>query len=134
MGNTKFQPRVMGLTNEEIETLREARAIWGHKKYGDRDIYRDGALDMLEETCDIVNILERRMKWIEEGGISNTTINSVSRDIKQLVMEINMKIQKFDNVIRFNGYQVDDSNGGERIGLDYLDYCKTATQAHKELE
>jgi len=126
--------KVHELTDEEIEAIRKARAEWGHKKYGDRDQFRDGAADLLEEALDILNILDRRLKWIEHDKKMCSEIFSKSVEIKDLTERLIWKIQYFDKTIRLAGYEVSDENGGERIGLDYLEYAKTAAESHKELE
>ncbi len=126
--------KVHELTNEEIQSLTEARADWGHEKYGDRDELRDGSIDMLEEIMDIQNILDRRLLWINKENKNNKEITIISKSINQLAMELTLKVKKFDKAIRENGYKVNDSNGGERIGFDYLEYCKTGADSHGDLE
>lgn len=102
--------------------LRKRRADWGHEKYGDRDIYRDSALDMMEESADIINILERRIHWYNEYCFENKIDHSFAIDlavqkINNKVEELNELIKKFDLELRNTGYEVNDSNGGTRIGL-----------------
>lgn len=130
----KFQPRVMDLTAQELRLLGEARQQHGNEIYGDRDQLRDGALDMIEECLDIVNILNRRLKWLLESNISNEKIGYLTNCILENTIKNMADIQQFDQEIREAGYIVDDSNGGERLGFDYLEHCKLAAEAHKGLE
>lgn len=108
------------LTDEQIEKLTKSRADWGHEKYGDRDEFRDGSLDMLEEVMDIINILQRRLMWLDKQGLVDDAVRHIALSILEGTANVIFDIQDFDKIIRVNGYQVNDTNGGERIGIDKL--------------
>lgn len=122
------------LTPKELKLIAEARQEHGNKIYGDRDEFRDGSLDMIEECLDIINILNRRTKWLIKNNIQSKEINYLTNCIVENTLKTIADIQLYDKYIRQEGYKVDDKNGGERIGLDYLEYCKTAAEAHEGLE
>ena len=44
---------------ENVMELKKCRAEWGHTQYGDADIWRDTAKDVLEEAVDQLAILDR---------------------------------------------------------------------------
>ena len=116
------------VTDEQIQKHREARASWGHEKYGDADKFRDGTLDMMEETADVINIMNRRLKWVNEWilEVGNKEVGAQmllakqSNNIKEIVKDLNIAIKDFDESLRHLGYPIDDRNGGERIGLEHL--------------
>lgn len=108
------------MSRVEIDRVRQARADWGHDKYGDRDERRDHCVDMLEELLDVKNILNREALWTSRNG------TGLSKSIAYLGyhMEINNKvnslielIQDYDNFLRMKNVKIDDSNAGDRIGF-----------------
>lgn len=110
--------KVHKLGFSEIEQIREARAEWGHGKYGDRDEFRDSSIDMLEETLDIKNILNRRIMWIEKNKNMTLEIDIAKTNILINYNRMIEAIQEFSLAIDKSNYIVDDSNGGTRIGIN----------------
>lgn len=113
--------RVCDLSKRDLERIRNARQEHGNKIYGDRDKYRDGCLDMVEEVLDVKNILNRRMFHI------SSDIKKDKYGLWEYYYEINKQcdnlletFKEFDNYIRNVGIEVDDTNGGTRIGLDKI--------------
>ena len=119
------------LTPQELKLIAEARQEHGNKIYGDRDEFRDGSLDMSEECLDIIDILNRRTKWLIKNNIQSKEINYLTNCIVENTLKTIADIQLYDKYIRQEGYKVDDKNGGERLGLDYLEYLREIEKANK---
>ena len=92
--------KVCELTDGEIKEIRQARQKMGNEIYGDRDQFRDKAADMLEEALDILNILDRGLKWINEAGEMATLINHSALRIKAITKTLISEIQNFDWTLR----------------------------------
>lgn len=54
--------KVYNFDYQKYTALRLARKKHGQLTYGGKDFKRNGALDMLEEVCDIDNILDIRQE------------------------------------------------------------------------
>lgn len=82
----------------------------------------------MEETADVINIMNRRLKWVNEWILevgnkevgARMLIAKQSDNIKSIVKDLNIAIKDFDESLRHLGYPIDDKNGGERIGLEHL--------------
>ena len=119
------------LTEKEIKEIRLARQAFGSEIYGDRDQFRDKSADMLEEALDILNILDRGLKWINEAGEMAIPVNHSALRIKAITKKLISEIQNFDWLIREYDCEVSDINGGNRIGFDYLEYLREVEKANK---
>ena len=122
--------KVCELTNEEIEEIREARQTWGSQKYGDRDQYRDTAKDLLEETLDIKNILNRRLFWLEKEKNKDLKIDIAATEILILYNNMIEAIKNLDNALRVAS-NVTDKNSHQRIGFNYIEHLREIEKANK---
>jgi len=109
--------RVCDLKHKDIERIRNARAVWGHEKYGDRDKDRDHCLDMLEEVMDIENILNRTMFWLGKEEKKQYTVYEFYYLITNQCKMLSETIVEFDQFLRNKGIEINDNNGGDRIGI-----------------
>lgn len=112
--------KINEIENETLFKLGKERARLGHLKYGDRDQFRDGALDMMEEVLDVINILDRRNKWVNEANVGSLETLETSVEIFRTCEVLIEKIKDYDKAVRVAGYEVDDKNGGERWGIEIL--------------
>ena len=92
------------------------------KKYGDADKTRDTSKDLIEEISDIINISNRRWKWINESEIITTEErNILAEKIHKLQNQARilfLDVVDFDKAMKKTDYIEDDI---KRIWFDEVD-------------
>jgi hypothetical protein len=103
--------RLHELTPQQIEEWRKARLAWGQTIYGNRDLQRYNAVDVMEELLDCINILERFENRAKHQGFKTGFY-----DKNRLVGAINEAIIWLRSLdARLPDEMCTDENGGKRI-------------------
>ena len=106
---------------QKYTALRLSRKKHGQLTYCGKDFKRNCALDMLEEVCDIDNILDIRQEHTRRvidrlGMRTDFELDLIAEQIRLKNKELFELIKKYDSRTR-ELITVSDEMGGERIGL-----------------
>ena len=99
------------MDNKDLIDMSRFRQGWGTKKYGDADIKRDVAKDLLEEVCDITNISARRNIHLHKLDIDESIIErykNMTTELCSLCLKQFEVIKQIDRMMYALDFPEDD--------------------------
>lgn len=106
--------RLHELTRPEIEQWMIERQRIGTERYGDKDLNRYNAVDIVEEMLDGINITNRWINRLKTKGVFKVLdYNNLFYELQRDMGKIIKKVQQLDSL--FPDSSCTDENGKPRI-------------------